>query len=269
MNKFDELLVGITNASDVDALYDVLEKRGLVTFRGVRDGTELVALGRLLGAVHQHRDSDPSGITTIANRTDDAGRPLPTPALPLHTDSSGEPQPPLLLLVACTVPPRKGGESTFADAAAIVSELGQRSPEALQRLCAPDCAVFRSVSYRPDVDSRPGEPIHRPVLERISNTRLQVRYRPDPVGFSPEAQFALRAFRESMERHTFDLPLAKGDGYLVRNDRWLHGRRAAEGPRTTLRLLIYPPGVDSAGARPMRRGFIDPTSTIIARERAL
>jgi hypothetical protein len=218
------------------AFWDV----GLVTFDGV-DGTEdLLRLAAGIGSVYPHRDATPDGITYIDSKKrepTDVAKIITNP-LPVHTDSSGEDLPPVGLLVLCTKEAHSGGESLFADGRAIVRQLQTAHPQTFAKLNCADAATFRSVGYAAGVESRPGPPRSRPIIEALAGGRYAIRFRPDPVAWAQDMGESLAVFADVVRQHVFALPVKRGQGYLVQNDRFLHGRNGAIGERETLRLLL-------------------------------
>src|SRR5260370_13311286 len=80
---------------------------GLAVFDGARDaGVMLVVAGRVM-SVTAHPDSDDRGITTITDLGPAAGQPnaggFSRPELMAHTDRSGVPDPPALMMLTCAV----------------------------------------------------------------------------------------------------------------------------------------------------------------------
>lgn len=80
------------------------------------------------------------------------------------------------------------------------------------------------------------------VFERAGDGRVAVRLRLDSlVRFSPAASLYVSRLHELVQRLSIPLDLAVGDGYVLLNDRWLHGRKRFTGGRTMLRLIGDPP----------------------------
>ncbi len=68
-----------------------------------------------------------------------------------------------------------------------------------------------------------------------------VRLRLDDLAqFSPQATRALPALRATISRHAITFALAAGQGYVLDNHRWLHGRRAYTGHRVIYRVTGNP-----------------------------
>ncbi|AUY48402.1 TauD/TfdA family dioxygenase [Streptomyces sp. CB01881] len=229
----------------------VLRERGLVRL-GRLGGREdvLYAAGRLMVGLWPHRDADPDGLTVIRDTGRHDGRAgfagLGRGDLDLHTECAQQPQPPRLLLLACARAGDAGGESLLTDGRAILSELAEFHPAALEALSAPRAAFFGGADGH-----------FAPVLEQLAGGRWHLRLRQDSLArFSPEAEAHLPALRRAIERHTTRLRLAAGQGIVLDNHRFLHGRTAFRGERLLLRALGDPHPVVGLDA-----GFAAPWST--------
>src|SRR5947208_16078589 len=92
-----------------------LNTHGAAVFRGMTGRADLLRLARSVMAIRAHRDSDPDGVTTIAERPLIAGdtslAAFTDRHLIPHTDGSAVHRPPRLLLLACVRPARIGGYS--------------------------------------------------------------------------------------------------------------------------------------------------------------
>ena len=222
-----------------------LRDQGLVTFSGIADRAALVAVARRLMTIRPHRDAGPDGVTVIADtQTGAAGYAAFTDAeLVPHTDGSSVPDPPGLLLLACQRPADEGGTTRLADGARIVGTLAERYPAALRSLSAPRAAFFGaaggSSASLPASWTRAGAhpaPAGRPGLV------LRPRDCCDPAAGAV------------ITGHLETVRLRPGEGLLLSNTRWLHGRDRYTGRRIMLRILGDP--LPSTGVMP---GFPSPS----------
>lgn len=224
---------------DVDStttpqLVQRLRRDGLVTFSGAVDRPQLLALARRLGEVRAHAHGDPDGATLITPR-----RPLRGPStagfsslpLTLHTDGSSVERPPTLAMVNCRTTATAGGAVRLADGAAVHRDLHRTSKSALAALSAPGGARFGA-----------GGTYEGAIYSVVPGTeRLHIRFRNDAdVWFSPDTRRALPLFAAVLHARSYTLELGVGDGYILQNGRWLHGRTAFRGPRSMLRVLCEP-----------------------------
>lgn len=89
------------------------------------------------------------------------------------------------------------------------------------------------------------------VFESAGPERWTIRLRlVELVRFAPHAVPHGEILREVIDRHTMSLRLGKGQGFVLDNTRWLHGRRSITGPRVMLRALGEP-----HPRLPLERGF--------------
>lgn len=219
------------------ALQEALSHRGAVVFSGVRSaGSLLEHLGHL-GAAYVHADSDASGLTHIASASDalvhrDAADTnklgFTHEGLFPHTDRSGVPSPPRLLAFWCERQAPVGGSSLFVDGHQLFDDLSSASPAAIEVLTRPSSVVFKS--ERGLVESS---------VFTITHSRLSVRFRLDRMIYiSPDVAGVLPLLKDSIKRLSLKQPLKDGEGYLIDNQRWLHGRTHYIGPRSAWRLLL-------------------------------
>jgi hypothetical protein len=214
-----------------------LARDGLATFTGITDPAALFTLANSVCEVVLHRDSDPEGVTTI---TDTAGDATPKPgyrafsslALFPHTDGTAQPHPPALLWLACTQPAEQGGASILVDGAEVWQTLTRHYPVTLAALSTPGLVSF---GEDPAYTASVFEPA-------AAQGRLRIRFRNDelvhPIGVA-EAVWPILLEVVAANRH--ELPLAAGQGYVLANSHWLHGRAAyTGGRRRMLRLLGTP-----------------------------
>jgi hypothetical protein len=114
-------------------LVPALAAQGFVLLDDMAGPDDLLRLAGSIAAVMPHRDSDPAGLTTIADaggrvRSGFAG--FSACALNAHTDRSGMAHPPILLLMTCGQPASSGGECVVIDGKAIYDALAVSNPHA-------------------------------------------------------------------------------------------------------------------------------------------
>jgi hypothetical protein len=210
----------------------LLREHGLVTFTGITDRTTLASVARALMSIRPHRDAGPDGVTVITDtRTTNPGYAAFTDAeLIPHTDGTSLPDPPGMLLLACQQPASQGGTTLLADAAQITATLAGQHPAALQALSAPRAAYFGTAGG-----------YLGPVCEPAGPGRARIRLRLDDLAmFSADATPVIPLLRAAITQHLQAVQLRAGQGLLVSNTRWLHGRDRYTGPRVMLRILGDP-----------------------------
>jgi alpha-ketoglutarate-dependent taurine dioxygenase len=224
----------------------LLREHGLVTFTGITDRAMLASVARRLMSIRPHRDAGPDGVTVITDtQTTDPGYGAFTDAeLIPHTDGTSLPDPPGLLLLTCQQPASQGGNTLLADAARITATLAGQHPAALRALSAPRAAYFGAAGG-----------YLGPVCEPAGPGRARIRLRLDDLAmFSADATPIIPLLRAVITQHLHAIQLRTGQGLLVSNTRWLHGRDCYTGPRIMLRILGDPlPGTD------IQPGFPAPT----------
>jgi hypothetical protein len=225
-----------------------LRDRGLATFSGITDHAGLVTIARRLMTIRPHRDAGPDGVTVITgSQARGSGYAAFTDAeLIPHTDGSSVPDPPGLLLLTCLQPAGEGGGTRVADGARIISTLAEQYPDALRALSAPRAAFFGAAGGYLGA-----------VLEPAGPGRTRIRLRLDDLAwFSADATDAIPLLRTVITHHVQTFRLHAGEGMLLSNTRWLHGRDRYFGRRTMFRVLGDP--LPSTGIMP---GFPSPVPT--------
>ncbi len=223
------------NSQDEDmvtGLVAALAEHGLVLLDAVTSRDDLLRLARSIATIVPHRDSDATGLTTIADiggqvRSGFAG--FSACALNPHTDRSGIANPPALLMMSCGQPATSGGECVVIDGKAVYDDLAESTPKALKALSAPRSVLFGGAAgHLGSVFTRIGD-------------RLAIRLRLDDLAqFSPEVTRLLPILRAAIDRHAGMFRLDAGQGYILDNYRWLHGRRAFSGQRVMYRVNGIP-----------------------------
>jgi len=123
---------------------------GLAVFDGARDAGAMLAVAGRVMSVTAHPDSDGHGITTITDLGLAAGQPnvggFSRRELMAHTDRSGIPDPPALMMLTCAVQALAGGATRLTDGLAVVDDLSATCPESLKALSREHTALFGGVS---------------------------------------------------------------------------------------------------------------------------
>lgn len=248
---FDQHYVDTRTDGTLDQVAQVLEHHGMFVFDGIGSREDLVRFASTLGEIFVHKDSDSDGITRVAHtqsQDDTAWSPgLTSRALALHTDSSGIADPPTLMLLYCNEQAGEGGDTVLADTKAVYEDLSRRVPATLKALRADDSAVFMGDH----------EPYASSVYEGLPESEVRVRFRYDARGyFAPDVFEALPSFLDSVEKHSVSFGLEPGQGYVVHNGRWLHGRTQFRGEREMYRILINNDQGATPGTVRVRPGFV-------------
>lgn len=231
---FEPERVEVRQSGTVSRLVHALSNIGFALLDGVPDANSLLALARSIATIVPHRDSRPDGVTVLADRGSASTRGgfagFGRRELIPHTDRSGVEHPPGLLMMACGQPATVGGECVVIDGSAVYADLAENEPEAVQTLSTPRSAFFGGAAgYLGSV------------FTPESNGRITVRLRLDELArFSPDAAQWLATLRSAIDRHVTTVALRAGQGYVLDNRRWLHGRRAFTGNRVLYRVTANP-----------------------------
>ncbi|MFJ9901137.1 TauD/TfdA family dioxygenase [Streptomyces sp. NPDC091280] len=228
-----------------------LRDSGLVTVDGLASRTDVLAFATRIMNVVPHRDSDSDGLTTIrdsrrnTHRAGFAG--FSNGPLDPHTERSGTPNPPRLMLLVCGQAAATGGECLLTDGQAVHFDLFTGHRPAGTALAQPRTAFFGA-----------GDGHASQVFTVHPDLRVSVRLRLDGLArWSPIVQPYLAQLRAAAVRHQVRLRLAPGQGYLLDNERWLHARSAFTGDRLFWRALGLP-------LFPMPRGFVPARDSVSA-----
>ncbi|MDT0307303.1 TauD/TfdA family dioxygenase [Streptomyces sp. DSM 44917] len=124
-----------------DAIAARMRETGLVTVDGLTSRRAVLDLAAKCMQLIPHRDSEPHGLTVIQ----DSGHPsqpsgfagFSNQALPVHTERSGTPEPPRLMLFVCARPAEVGGAIRLADGRAVHTDLAHQRPDAATALADP------------------------------------------------------------------------------------------------------------------------------------
>lgn len=230
---FADLYVDVRADDWMEQVSRRLDQDGLVTFDGVESRAELVEMASRLGVIFPHRDAASDGVTSVASTGDRDGQlgyvGLTSSELILHTDSSSARVPPTLIMLYCHRQAHDGGESVFTDAKELYRILSEREPQALEQLSVNGSALFGG-----------GKDLHRgAIFTRLDDGRVAMRFRYDGLGFfAAPVVPAVQKFVQLANWLKFSFKLEQGQGYLVHNAHWLHGRTSFEGPREMWRILI-------------------------------
>lgn len=226
--------VDVAAVGGAGELAAVLAQHGVALFDGLRSEQQLMQLATRLGRIVPHRDSNPTGITVLADRGDVRPRPgqagFSRQPLAPHTDCSDRAEPPLLVMAVCVQPAEHGGNYLLVDGQAVHAELAATAPDALVDLSTPRGAYFGGAAgivgnvFEPGPDQLVGLRLRRDELAR----------------FAPHTQRRLSVLEQVIRRHAISIPATAGGGYVVNNRRWLHGRTAFTGRRTVYRIHLDP-----------------------------
>jgi len=202
-----------------EEITEFLDVEGVVLLRETSSG-DIRSLIRSIGPVYVHPHSDQDGFTKISPQvpatTDHNSRGLTRARLRLHTDRSTSADPPAILACVVIQSAETGGTTLLADGAQILHMLGPRT--AARMILKGDGLTDHAV------------------FEFSDNRRCRLRYRDDDVA-KPWDTSTNRSVDITSVVSPIEIELRCGEGYVVHNHRFLHGRTAFRGHREVLRLL--------------------------------
>ena len=220
---------------NVDVLLDEFSAKGLVLLEGIDKPEVLLRTLSPLGTVYYHRDSLANGLTHVSESGDglrsagyDGKLGFTQDGLIPHTDRSGAQVPPNILAFWIESQAAISGASLFVDGFVLFEEISYRFPAELAVLCRQNSAVFKSENgyFESSIFSVAGE-------------SLSIRFRFDQMIFlSPDAAKAVEVMLRVIRELSLVKRLSAGQGYLIDNMRWLHGRTHFVGARSAYRLLL-------------------------------
>ncbi|MFJ7412824.1 TauD/TfdA family dioxygenase [Streptomyces sp. NPDC098077] len=236
-----------------------LRDRGIVTIDHLGSRSAVRGYAHRVMTLWKHPDSDKDRLTTIrdsGSRADRAGQAgFGRGELAPHTERSGIPRPPRLMMLVCLRKADAGGEVLLTDGQAVHEHLSRSAPEALEYMRRPGTAFYGGGGGH-------ASQIFTPLL----SSRVSLHLRRDQLAqFSPLIQRFLPALDEAIAAHQRAFLLEPGQGYIVDNHRYLHARAAFEGHRECVRALGEPrfsllPGFSVGGCRLSARLGIEPVS---------
>jgi alpha-ketoglutarate-dependent taurine dioxygenase len=234
MQEVKTLFHDLNQVSEKD-ICKKLNEEGFFLFESIIDENSLLQLSQKFGDIFIHKDGNQNGITHIRNFDIDKDPDMPglsafsNAKQDLHTDRSGEITPPDLIVLYCTKPATKGGEVWILDGRKVYEELEQLYPETLKTFKQEGSIVFGG-----------SKQLYNGSIFHVNESGKKVlRFRDDELGYFPTYIHPhLNNFYEVCEKHKIILNLKENQGYIIKNDRILHGRNSYQGERSMYRVLI-------------------------------
>lgn len=231
----------IYNVVDITEAYEnkknikqALEQSGIILFRNMNSEEIALEISKSLGNIYRCIDSDSHGITTISNlnhgRNMKNSLAFTQAGLYPHTDRSPIHTPPKYLINWSISPSQIGGELLICDGKAVYDYLKSSHLNSCIALSEPDAAIFSDT-----IDSYSG-PIFTTNDDKFQNIRFR---RDNCIKFKNNYHQHVHTLFEAIDLHTIKLSTNSGDGYIIDNTRWLHGRNPYKNDRIIKRIQIY------------------------------
>ncbi|MFJ9774015.1 TauD/TfdA family dioxygenase [Kitasatospora sp. NPDC101157] len=206
----------------------IKEAGGLLTF-SCADEETLLRAAQTVGEVMLHRDSDARGITPIRLTDGKTDVGLTSGELLAHTDRPAIEEPPRYLFLWCKQATGEGGETVLHRGEDVVRHLEEHDPATLAAVTSSQAAIFRTGPYE----------YVGPIIRVENGEVTDVRLRFDPfVHFSWDVARNLPAFRTALESVATRFTLQVGQGYILDNRTWFHGRTSYTGDREMSRIMV-------------------------------
>lgn len=233
MKKIFSEPLPILNDANQSHIFDQLAEDGLAFFK-FDDQNDVANRVKTLGEVLRHPDSPDQDFTPIIS-TGVADylpgqRGFSTRDLVPHTDQATRERPPELLSFLCLDRAKVGGASVMIDGKAVFDHLAYQHPQFLSQLMDPSSVYHRyEDSFSPI-----------PIFDRLNERDVLLRARFDELSYANSQLWdAMITLKHIMSDLTLRYELQSGEGYILQNTRWLHGRESFSGRRSCLRLLMH------------------------------
>ncbi|KAL3468542.1 hypothetical protein BJX64DRAFT_246192 [Aspergillus heterothallicus] len=147
-----------------------------------------------------------------------------------HTDRSGWECPPRIVMSTLATKSTTGGESLLADGTRILESIKKQ-----------DDGFYKLItsSRHSSFVSEDGELVPRPIFNETSNI-FRFRF-DDSIQLSASLVVRFPQLLDILYRNSYAVSLQEGQGYLLDNHRYLHGRTSFTGSRELLRALVNLP----------------------------
>ncbi|KAL4920936.1 hypothetical protein BDW62DRAFT_220372 [Aspergillus aurantiobrunneus] len=218
-------------ASEFQKILEAFHNDGIAFIEGC-DEDRLGQLASQFGEIVKPRNekTNGTGISNIRFAPTLVGKGYSAEELVFHSDRSGWEQPPRILLSTLKSKSTEGGASLLADSVRILKDIKEQADGLYDLLASPKHASFCSDD---------GVFVPRPVFDEGSGL-FRFRF-DDSIQLSASLAIRLPELFDIIYRNSFAVALQEGQGYLVDNHRFLHGRTSFTGSRELLRALVNLP----------------------------
>ncbi|KAI9039362.1 putative haloacid dehalogenase-like hydrolase [Aspergillus affinis] len=216
--------------SDIDGVRQDLFTKGIAFIEGC-DEDSLVDVANQLGEINRPRNEKlhGSGVSHIRFAPNLTGKGYSSEELFFHTDRSGWQNPPGILMSTLKSRSETGGESLLADSHRILEIIKEEDEE-----------LYRLVTNAKHTSFYSDDGVFVP--RAIFDTEDQIfRFRfDDNIQLSASMVSGFARLQEIIYKNALVVCLQPGQGYILNNHRFLHGRASFSGSRELLRVLVTP-----------------------------
>lgn len=214
-----------------DLFKKYFQENGAAILTNINNDQLALDFSKKIGKIFFNPDADSYGITRVTNVDSKSGinkKGFTNVGLFPHTDRSSEVSPPDFVMLWCEKPAEQGGDTLLVDGKSLHDKLSFEDEDLFSALTKEKSVIFSS-----------GDNFyHGSILEKKLKTMIRFRY--DELGYFNRKMIKyINKFIEQVEELSIKFKLNSGEGYIVSNTRWLHGREAFIGERKYNRLHIY------------------------------
>lgn len=220
--------------AEIDQLKSTLEQDGIAFFESDFNQDEFIQFSEQFGQLYKHRDSISNGITIVKSSMEESQANsgyfgLTSSSLFPHTDRSTLDNPPNILILYCKNQSGVGGESTLVDFKQVFEQLLKEQQDGSHPILEKDSVIFDD-----------GKTRHKgSIIEKLDDGSYYLRFRNDEFGYFNSKIFPyLNEFESKINANKQLMKLKTGQGYIINNGRFLHGRSSFQGEREMWRTLV-------------------------------
>ncbi|OXA59769.1 probable gamma-butyrobetaine dioxygenase [Folsomia candida] len=210
-----------------------ISKRGIVLVRNIKSEQSLTEISKHFGQVFNPRHGSPNGVANIHPDHTLEGKGYTRTALLLHTDRSGMDNPPRFLITTVKKQSESGGHSTFVNGKHLQAQILSEDPKLFQLL-----RDSRMTQFQQEDRSFKCLPMF------YGESKIRCRF-DDGIYFNHSLAEKLPHLMRHLAKLQVRVAFKEGEGYILDNHWWLHGRDGFNGDREVLRLLINPVIIDA------------------------
>lgn len=219
---------------NISQMQSLIASNGIAFFEEDFNQEQFIEFGKKFGEIYLHRDSITNGITVVKSvinkeNVDSGFYGLTSSSLFPHTDRSSLDEPPNILALYCKNQSGEGGESTLVDIKDVIEEMSKHSDIENHPIFEMNSAIFDD-----------GKTSHKgSIIEKVKDGSYYLRFRNDEFGYFNSKIFpSIKMFQETVLNKKVTVKLNDGQGFIINNGRFLHGRNEFNGNREMWRLLL-------------------------------